>query len=77
MSPYEQHCELVAALKSMYQEKAATKGVDQMKFERSFVIAMVDVSCLLAVDSLMTEDQFLDVCRTTFKAAYEAAPKFG
>lgn len=75
--PYIIHCELVEKLKSLYMELVKGSAVDQVQFERLFTIAMLDVASVLAVDSLMTEEQFVKVCTETFKVAYDKAPKFG
>lgn len=52
-------------------------GQDHVKFQRQSVLALANVAAVLGVDGLMTEEQFIDVCRAMFKQAYAAAQKFG
>jgi len=74
---YDTHCHLVEKLKTLFMEEVKVSSLDQVKFQKLFIIAMIDVVSVLAVDSLMTEEQFVKVCTETFKVAYDKAPKFG
>ena len=74
---YNAHCGLVEELKTLFMKLQNGNTLDGVQFQRLFTIAMLDVASVLAVDSLMTEEQFVKVCTETFKVAYDKAPKFG
>jgi siderophore synthetase component len=63
------------------KHQAVEAGSDEdkinfVKFGRLSMISFAHVAAVLAVDTLMDEEKFLEVCRDNFRAAYAAAPKF-
>lgn len=73
------HDDVVADLWITWEEwRDAADGwaMDPVQFSRLSVVSMNTVAAVVAVDSLMTEDQFVDVCRTLYQEALIRAPKF-
>lgn len=51
--------------------------LDMMVFTKMAVVTVSQMAAVLAVDTLMTQDQFMKVCAANFAECYDAAPKFG
>lgn len=51
--------------------------IDMMVFTKMAVVTVSQMAAVLAVDTMMTQDQFMKVCAANFAECYDAAPKFG
>ena len=50
--------------------------INHVKFARLSLIGFAKMSSILAVDTYMTEDEFVSMCRENYRLADSAAPKF-
>lgn len=74
---YEAALKLLAAFRETWAKQHAEAGLDALKYSRLSVVALTQLSAIVAVDVGMNAQQFENVCRAQFKAAYEQAPRFG
>jgi hypothetical protein len=76
----EPHYQLMVQLLAEYRDKFIELSkkdlADHMTFSRLNIVAMTQFGAMLAVDVGMSDDQFLNVCRSNFEEAFKRAPRF-
>lgn len=65
----------MATWRAQYLDLSRT--VDPIKLTQLGVVALTQISAILAVDAGMTPEKFLAVCKAQFTEAYKRAPRFG
>ena len=74
---YELTLKLLNELREFWLGQLKNTTADDVTFARLSVVALTQFSAMLAVDVGMLDEQFINVCRAQFQAAYAKAPKFG
>ena len=62
--------------KTLIAKQLREATVDPVKLTRLNVMALTQLSAILAVDVHMTSEQFGNICRVQFIEAYNKAPRF-
>jgi len=73
---YQLTLRLLTAFQAKWNEEFKAAGVDAMMFSRMSVVALTQLSAMVAVDVGMQPRQFVAVCEAQFNSAHERAPKF-
>ena len=76
-SDYALSVKMLGDIRDFWMEQTADSTLDQAKLYRLGVVAFSQWASILGVDLGMNVEQFTNVCRANFQAAYEKAPKFG
>lgn len=74
---YALSMKMLSDIRSFWLEQATYSTIDQVRLYRLGVVAFSQWASILGVDVGMNVEQFTNVCRANFQAAYEKAPKFG
>ena len=74
---YALSVKMLGDIRDFWMEQAASSKLDQVKLYRLGVVAFSQWASILGVDVGMNVEQFTNVCRANFQAAYDKAPKFG
>lgn len=74
---HKAHTTLTTSLWEAWKRQHAEKEITGLEYSRIGVVALSQVGATIAVDCGLTEEQFVETAKATFKEAYEKAPKFG
>ncbi len=74
---YALSVKMLGDIRDFWMEQATSSTIDQAKLYRLGVIAFSQWASILGVDIGMNVEQFTNVCRANFQAAYDKSPKFG
>lgn len=74
---YELTAKLLKAFQLAWKNEYAEAGADPVLFSRLSVIALTQLSAIVAVDIGMPLEKFVAVCGAQHEHAYAQAPKFG
>ena len=74
---YELAAQLLGDFRDLWVDKFKRAGADSVLFSRMSVVALTQLSAIIAVDVGMSLEQFVNVCAAQFSEAYKKAPRFG
>lgn len=74
---YQLTMKMLNEFRQTWQKLYMEAEVDPMVFSRLSVVALSQLTAIVAVDVGMTLEQFSNVCRAQHEEAYRRAPKFG
>lgn len=74
---YALSVKMLADIREFWMQQATGSTLDQVKLYRLGMVAFSQWAAILGVDVGMSVEQFTNVCRANFQAAYDRAPKFG
>lgn len=64
-------------LGSFKKALASDQPEDQVKYQKMYVVAALHVAAALAVDAGLPPEAFVKIAESSYRAAYDRAPKFG
>jgi len=73
---YELTKQILNELREFWMDQNKSNRADEITFSRLSVVAYTQFSAMVAVDSGMGEDQFVNICRLQFEEAFRRAPKW-
>lgn len=73
---YQLAAKMLIAFRDTWNEQLKVSGADPVMFSRLSVVALSQLSAIVAVDVGMQHDQFTNVCRANFDEAFKNAPRF-
>lgn len=68
---------LFKVFREVWLAESKEAGVDAVHHAQMSVVALAQLTAIIAVDINMPQEAFVSVCRATFDQAYRNAPKFG
>lgn len=74
---YLLHVKIVNGMRQFWVDGMRESGVSQVLYSRLSVVALSQLTAIVAVDVGMNEQQFLAVCKANFDEAHTKAPRFG
>lgn len=75
-SDYKIVADMLKVFRDAWVKECQGATIDPMIFSRLSVVALTQLSAIVAVDVGMQPDQFTNVCSAQFSEAYKRAPKF-
>ena len=74
---YDLTVRLLTEFQQTWQRLYKQENIDAMVFSRFSLVALTQLSAVIAVDVGMSDEQFLSVCKAQFTEAFAKAPRFG
>lgn len=68
--------EMLTEFRDVWVKQCQGATIDPMIFSRLSVVALTQLSAIVAVDVGMQPDQFTNICSAQFTEAYRKAPRF-
>ena len=74
---YKITAKILSDFRDLWVEQFKQAGVDSVLFSRLSVVALTQLSAIIAVDVGMQPEQFSSICSAQFTEANKRAPRFG
>ena len=58
------------------RKETVDEDLTDAQFARFSIVVAVQMAAVLAVDTYMTEDQFIALCKANYEGAHKQSPKF-
>jgi hypothetical protein len=68
---------VLESIRDWYTKEAPLYNIDPLIMNRVIGVCLAQYAAILAVDTLVTKEQFIKSAEILFNGAYAAAPKFG
>jgi len=73
---YDLTMRLLTEFQQTWQRLYKKENTDAIVFSRMSLVALTQLSAVIAVDIGMSDEQFINICKAQFTEAFARAPRF-